>query len=146
MTRGELSRRPIHVLMVDDDESEVEITRYAMNKAGITVRFSSRSSGASAMELLRATPPGDDRPDLILLDLNMPGMNGFDVLRELKGDDDLATIPVIVLTTSDDQRDVLECYRLHANSYVTKPSDLEDYDELMVQIEGFWMRLASLPP
>ncbi len=128
---------PFHVLMVDDDEAEIDITRFALQNARPPLQFSGVTGGEALLENLRQEGGQATHPNLILLDLNMPGLNGFDVLRELKSDPDLSGIPVIVFTTSDDQRDIIECYQLQANAFVTKPADLDDYEELILQIDRF---------
>ncbi len=100
------------------------------------------------MAFLRNTPPytGKPRPDLILLDLNLPKKNGREVLAEIKADPSLSMIPVVIMTVSQDERDVLESYRLHANCYIRKPVKFEEFIKIVKSIESFWFTIVTLPP
>lgn len=137
----------IEILLVDDDQGDVLITReaFAQNKVGN--RLSVVCDGESALAFLRrqgefAEAP---RPDLILLDLNLPGKPGHEVLAEIKGDVALQRIPVVVLTTSDAEEDILRSYELHANAYVTKPVDFERFLHVVRQIDDFFVTVVKLP-
>jgi CheY-like chemotaxis protein len=138
--------RIINVLLVEDDPGDVLMTReafdeYLHNKLDVV------ADGAAALAYLRREPPYADagRPDLILLDLNLPRRDGREVLQEIKSDPDLQHIPVIVLTTSQAEEDVLRSYQLHANAYVTKPVDFEGFIEAIKQIDYFFVSVVKLP-
>ncbi len=139
--------RPVEVLLVEDDPDDVELTTEVLGESRLPARVSVCRDGEEAMAYLRAALAGGSNavPDLILLDLNMPRMNGFEVLVALKADRRLAHIPVVVLTTSDDERDILESYSLHANCVVTKPSHIDDFVEIVNEIEAFWFNVARIP-
>lgn len=137
-------RDPLEVLLVEDDPGDVLMTREAFEDRGPRHRLTVVADGVSALELLRATP-GAARPDLVLLDLNLPRMDGREVLHEMKSDPDLKAIPVVVLTTSQSQEDVLGSYALHANAYVTKPVDYDRFVEVVRQIGAFFADVATLP-
>jgi CheY-like chemotaxis protein len=139
--------KPIEVLLVEDDPGDTLMIREAFEENKLRNRLSSVTDGVEALEFLRregkhATAP---RPDLILLDLNLPRKDGREVLAEIKGDDVLRTIPVVVLTTSQAEEDVLRSYELHANAYVTKPVDFERFIEVVRQIDDFFVTVVKLP-
>lgn len=139
--------RSIQILLVEDSPTDAKLTLTALKHAKVANRVSHVEDGVQAMEFLRrqgeyANAP---RPDLILLDLNLPRKDGREVLEELKSDPDLQTIPVVVLTTSQAEQDVLRSYRLHANSYVTKPVNFERFLEVVQSIESFWLNVVVLP-
>jgi len=138
---------PIQILLVEDSPGDVSLTRHALRQAKVANELHVVGDGVEAMAYLRNDPPfeGARRPELILLDLNLPLKDGREVLAEMKQDDDLATIPVVVLTTSSDEADVLRAYQLHANSYVTKPVQLEEFLDAVRSIEGFWLSIVRLP-
>ena len=142
-TRG----RPIEILLVEDSPSDAELTIEALTEAKVTNRLSRVEDGVEAMQFLRRQGPYADahRPDLIMLDLNLPRKDGREVLRELKEDADLRTIPVVVLTTSNAERDVLQSYELHANCYITKPVDFQQFLRVIKSIEQFWLSVVTLP-
>ncbi len=140
--------RPIEILLVEDSPSDTELTVAALSSAKVCNRLSVVEDGVQAMEFLHregayAEAP---RPDLILLDLNLPRKDGREVLAEIKSDEKLAPIPVVVLTTSQAERDVLQAYTLRANCYVTKPVDFKQFLEVVEAIEGFWLSVVKLPP
>ena len=139
--------RPIEILLVEDSPSDVKLTLAALNKAKVANRVSHVEDGVAAMELLRhqGAHAGAPRPDLILLDLNLPRKDGREVLAELKTDPDLATIPVVVLTTSKAEQDVLRSYELRANCYITKPVDFICFLDVIQSIEKFWLAVVTLP-
>ncbi len=138
----------INILLVEDSPSDVRLTREALRDWQGLSRLEVVHDGVEAMAFLHREDPYRDvsRPDLILLDLNLPRKNGIEVLAEIKGDDDLKTIPVIVLTTSDNQRDILNSYRLHANAYLTKPVNFDAFVETMASVRTFWLAAATLSP
>ncbi|MGW2159731.1 response regulator [Nonomuraea sp. NPDC001699] len=138
---------PIDVLLVEDDQGDILLTReaFALNK--VRNRLDVVNDGEQAMAYLRreGVYAGAPRPDLILLDLNLPRMNGLEVLREIKADAALRTIPVVILTTSEAEEDILHSYRLHANAYVSKPVDFEQFIRVVRQIDDFFVTVAKLP-
>ncbi|MFI9594153.1 response regulator [Nonomuraea sp. NPDC052265] len=138
---------PIDVLLVEDDQGDILLTReaFALNK--VRNRLDVVNDGEQAMAYLRreGAYAGAPRPDLILLDLNLPRMNGLEVLREVKADATLRTIPVVILTTSEAEEDILHSYRLHANAYVAKPVDFEQFIRVVRQIDDFFVTVAKLP-
>ncbi len=138
--------RIINVLLVEDDPGDVLMTREAFDER-LHNRLDVVTDGAEALAYLRRQAPYADvpRPDLVLLDLNLPKRDGREVLREVKGDPDLRHIPVIVLTTSQAEEDVLRSYQLHANAYVTKPVDFEGFLEAIKQIDHFFVSVVQLP-
>lgn len=140
-----LGREEIRILLVEDNPADIRIISDALEAGMIPVRLSVVEDGEAAMALLRRHEPYEDavRPDLVLLDLNLPGRSGQEILGEIKSDSELRRIPVVVLTASAAEQDVLRSYDLHANSYVTKPSDRADFFEVVRAIETFWPVTAS---
>jgi CheY-like chemotaxis protein len=138
--------RTINILLVEDDPGDVLMTREAFEE-NLHNRLDVVTDGAAALDYLRHAQPYADapRPDLILLDLNLPRRDGREVLQEIKADPDLQHIPVIVLTTSKAEEDVLRSYQLHANAYVTKPVDFEGFIEAIKQIDHFFVSVVKLP-
>jgi len=138
---------PIEILLVEDNAGDVRLTREALRDAKVRNHLSVAVDGAEAMAMLRQEEPhsGALRPDLILLDLNLPKMSGREVLEAIKSDDRLKQIPVVILTTSAAEQDILESYRLRANAYVTKPVDLEQFLKAVRAIEEFWLEIVKLP-
>jgi CheY-like chemotaxis protein len=139
--------RVIDVLLVEDDEGDVLMTREAFEYYKIRNRLHVVSDGEQALQYLRRTGPYADepRPGLILLDVNLPKRSGLEVLEELKRDDDLLRIPVIMLTTSKAEQDIARSYSLHANAFVTKPVDFEHFIDAIRQIDTFFLTLVKLP-
>jgi two-component system response regulator len=137
----------VEVLLVEDNPGDVRLTREALNEAAQPVNLNVVSDGIDAVRYLRRQSPYDEapRPNLILLDLNLPKKDGREVLAEIKADEDLRMIPVVVMTTSDAQLDIRRAYSLHANCYVTKPADFEDFVGLVRSIEQFWLTVAKVP-
>lgn len=137
----------IEVLLVEDDPGDVLMTREAFEEHKVANRLSVVSDGVSAMAFLRREGEHADapRPDLVLLDLNLPRMDGREVLAAVKADEELRHIPVVVLTTSEAEEDVLRSYSLHANAYVTKPVDFERFIEVVRQIDDFFVSVVRLP-
>ena len=137
----------IHILLVEDNEGDILLTREALEEAKIVNRISVAYDGIEALEFLKKRAPfGDgETPDLILLDINLPRMDGTEVLGIIKNDPDLRRIPVIMLTTSSSEKDILVSYDNHANCYITKPVDLERFMEVVRTIEDFWISIVKLP-
>ena len=137
----------IHVLLVEDDPGDVLITKEAFAENKVRNHLSVVNDGVKALQFLRREADYADapRPDLILLDLNLPRMDGHEVLASIKSDADLQRIPVVVLTTSDAEEDVLRSYDLHANAYVTKPVDFARFLGVVRQIDDFFVTVVKLP-
>jgi two-component system, chemotaxis family, response regulator Rcp1 len=138
---------PIEILLVEDSPGDVLLTREALRDAKIRLNLQVAADGEEAMALLRregkyAAAP---RPDLVLLDLNLPKKDGREVLQEIKADSNLAVIPVVILTTSASEVDILRSYQLHANCFVTKPVDLEQFLIVVKSIDNFWLTVVKLP-
>jgi CheY-like chemotaxis protein len=138
----------IEVLLVEDDPGDVVLIREAFDEKKVGNRLSVVSDGVEAMAFLRREGEHADapRPDLILLDLNLPRKNGREVLEEIKGDPELGIIPVIVLTTSEAEEDIVRSYELHANAYITKPVDFDRFAGVVHQIDEFFVGVVKLPP
>ncbi len=138
--------RTINVLLVEDDPGDVLMTREAFDEY-LHNRLDVVTDGAAALAYLRREEPYADapRPDLILLDLNLPRRDGREVLAEVKEDPDLRLIPVVVMTTSEAERDLIRTYNLHANAYIVKPLDLDQFIEVVQAIENFWFTVVKLP-
>ena len=138
---------PIEVLLVEDDPGDVLMTQEAFEEHKVRNRLTVVSDGAEALAYLRreGAYEGATRPDLILLDLNLPRRDGREVLAELKDDPDLGMIPVVVLTTSEAEEDIIRSYQLHANAYVTKPVDFDRFIEVVRQIDDFFITVVKLP-
>jgi len=139
--------RPIEILLVEDSPADIVITREAFDEAKLINSLHVVDDGIKAMEFLHqqgnyASAP---RPDLILLDLNLPRKNGREVLAEIKADDELKSIPVIILTTSSAEEDILKSYNLHANCYVVKPVGFENFFKAVQSIRNFWFSVVALP-
>lgn len=139
---------PIEILLVEDNPGDVRLTREALKEGKVYSNLHTVKDGVEAMEFLRRQGKFKDapRPDIILLDLNLPKKDGREVLEEIKTDDQLKRIPVVVLTTSKAEEDVLKTYNLHANCYVTKPVDLEKFMVVVKSIDVFWLTVVTLPP
>jgi len=142
-----LHARPIQILLVEDSPSDAKLTLTALKMAKVVNEVSHVIDGVEAIDFLRrrngyAAAP---RPDLILLDLNMPRKDGREVLAEIKNDPDLKVIPVVVMTTSQAEQDMLQSYMLHANCYITKPVNFDRFMEVVRSIENFWLNVVILP-
>jgi CheY-like chemotaxis protein len=137
--------RPIEILLVEDNPADARLTRELLREASVANTVTVVGDGEQAMALLRGSTGGAPfRPDLILLDLNLPRKSGQEVLEDVKGDAALREIPVVVLTTSDAERDVARSYGLHANSYIVKPVDLGRFVETVDALATFWLGVARL--
>jgi chemotaxis family two-component system response regulator Rcp1 len=139
--------RPIEILLVEDNPGDARLTIEALKDAKVVNRLTVARDGVEALAMLRREEGYADasRPDLILLDLNLPRKGGREVLAEIKADDQLTSIPVVILTSSAAEQDVLQSYKLHANCYVTKPVDLDRFVEQVKGIDDFWLAVVSLP-
>ena len=137
--------QPISILLIEDNPGDVRLTQEALKEGKILNQITVVEDGVEAMGYLRKKD-NQNRPDLIMLDLNLPRMNGREVLAAIKADETLRRIPVVVLTTSDSEQDILNSYNLHANCYVTKPVDLEQFIHVVRSIEDFWLTVVKLPP
>lgn len=139
--------RPVEILLVEDNPDDVALTRAALEEGKVWSNLSVAEDGVRALEFLRRTGDFSDAPvpDLILLDLNLPKKDGREVLAEIKNDDDLQHIPVVVLTTSQADQDIIKSYKLHANCYVTKPVDFDEFVKIVQSIEHFWFTVVKLP-
>ena len=140
--------RPFEVLLVEDNPGDVLLTTEALEEAKLHINMSVVADGVEALDFLYCRGPYAEapRPDLMLLDLNMPRKDGREVLAEIKADPDLRGIPVVVLTTSRAEQDIVRTYNLHANAYVTKPVDLEQFMTIVHAINQFWFTIVTLPP
>ena len=147
MNSMESNTRSIEILLVEDNPGDARLTLEAMREAKMSNRIHVVEDGVEAMEFLRRQGRFGDapRPDLILLDLNLPKKDGREVLAEVKADPNLKRIPVVVLTTSSAEEDVLRAYDLHANCYVTKPVDLAQFMKIVALIDNFWVNVVTLP-
>ena len=146
MNRSEM--RPVEILLVEDSPSDTELTLEALRDFKVRNHVNVVEDGVQAMQFLRcqglyAEAP---RPDLIMLDLNLPRKDGREVLAEIKGDSNLKTIPIVVLTTSRADQDILRSYQLNANCYINKPVDFNQFLEVVRSIESFWLFVVTLPP
>ena len=148
MTHPAQSVTPIEVLLVEDDPGDVLMTKEAFEEHKVGNRLNVVPDGVDALAYLRREGPYADaaRPDLILLDLNLPRVDGREVLAEIKKDESLRSIPVVVLTTSQADEDILRSYQLHANAYVTKPVDFDQFIRVVRQIDNFFVSVVKLPP
>ena len=139
---------PIDILIIDDNRADIRLMQEVFKKGKMIVNLHSVLDGIEAMEYLRKEYKykGVIRPDLILLDLNMPRKNGYEVLEDIKSDDNLKRIPVIIMTISRTEEDVLRSYDLHANAYIVKPVELNQFIDAVKSIEDFWLTIVKLPP
>ena len=147
MNRSELGR-PVEILLVEDNPGDAELTAEALRHGKVYNQMHVVEDGEAAMAFLRheGKYPDVPRPDVILLDLNLPRKDGREVLAEIKADDELKQIPVIVLTTSEAEEDILRAYNLAVNCYITKPVDLDQFIKVVKAIEDFWFTVVKLPP
>lgn len=138
----------IEILLIEDSPSDANLTMQSLQQAKITNRLHWVEEGEAAMDFLyrRGNYADAPRPDLIVLDLNLPGMDGQEILAEVKADADLRRIPVVILTTSSNEEDVLRSYDLNANCYVTKPFNVQQFIQVVQLISDFWLTAVKLPP
>jgi len=139
---------PIEILLVEDNPGDVRLTREALADSKVYSRLHVASDGLEAMAFLRRQPPYQDavRPDLILLDLNLPKVSGLEVLKNIKTDPVLKVVPVVVLTSSQAERDIATSYHLQANAFVSKPVDLDQFMKVVQAIDNFWLAVVIRPP
>jgi CheY-like chemotaxis protein len=139
--------KPIDILLVEDNPGDARLAQEALKESKVRNKLFVAKDGVAAMDFLRRKGEYADvpLPDLILLDLNLPKKDGREVLAEIKGDDDLKRIPVVVLTISKDEEDIFATYNLHANCYITKPIDLEQFLKVVKAVEDFWLTIVKLP-
>jgi CheY-like chemotaxis protein len=144
----DVSGEPIEILLVEDNPGDVRLTREALSEGGVLNNLHVVGDGVDAMAYLRQDGEYADAttPDLVLLDLNLPKMDGTEVLEEVKADPDLRRIPVVVLTSSAAEEDIVRSYDLHANAYITKPVDMDQFIEVARNLEQFWLSIVKLPP
>jgi two-component system, chemotaxis family, response regulator Rcp1 len=140
--------RPVEILLVEDNPGDVRLTREALKEGKVRNNLNVAQDGVEALAYLRreGRHEGAVRPDLILLDLNLPRMDGREVLAAIKADPELRPIPVVILTSSQAEQDIVRAYDLHANCYVTKPVDLDQFITVVKSIEDFWFAIVKLPP
>ena len=140
-------RKPVELLLVEDNPGDVRLTQEALKESSMNVNLNVAKDGVEALDFLYHKGPFGDapRPDLILLDLNLPRKSGREVLSEIKSDPKLKRIPVLVMTTSRAEQDIQRAYQLNANCYITKPMDLDDFLRTVRAIEEFWLNTATLP-
>ncbi len=142
------SGKPIEILLAEDNPGDVRLTEKALKEGKVLNNLSVVKDGVEAMDFLNKKGKYTDapRPDLILLDLNLPKKNGREVLTEIKDDPNFKRIPVVILTVSKDEQDIIESYNLYANCYITKPVDLDQFINVVRSIEDFWLSIVKLPP
>lgn len=138
---------PVNILLIEDNPGDVRLTQEAFKEGQISINLDVVMDGVEAIKFLRKQAPYTEAltPDLILLDLNLPKRDGREVLEEIKTDDLLKRIPVVILTTSNAEQDILKSYNLHVNCYINKPVDFDRFFEIIQKIEDFWLTTAKLP-
>jgi chemotaxis family two-component system response regulator Rcp1 len=146
--KSESGIKPVEILLVEDNPGDVRLTMEALKESKLQNNLSVVTNGMEAMAFLRKEGgfAGAVQPDLILLDLNLPKKDGREVLKEIKEDPSLRRIPVAILTISKAEEDILKTYNLHANCYITKPLDMEQFIKMVKSIECFWFSIVTLPP
>jgi CheY-like chemotaxis protein len=139
---------PIEILLAEDNPGDIRLTQQALKDSKMHNNLHVVNDGEQAVSFLRRLPPYENapRPGLFLLDLNMPKKDGREVLEEIKDDPELRSIPTVVLTTSEADQDVLSAYQLHANAYITKPVDFDQFVDVVKGIQEFWLTIVRLPP
>ena len=147
MARIEEVGRPVEFLLVEDNPGDVRLTQEALKDSKVRNNLNVLGDGMSALAFLRREAPHEHapRPDIILLDLNLPKMDGRELLSHIKADPKLKRIPVVVITSSEAEQDILRTYDLHVNCYVTKPVDLDQFIKVVQSIETFWLTIVQLP-
>lgn len=139
--------KPVHILLIEDNEGDILLTKEAFDELKISNQLSVARDGNEAIEFLEQhrNKMQDELPDLILLDINLPKKNGFEVLSFIKNSEGLKHIPVIILTTSSSEKDILKCYQNYANCYISKPVDVSDFMKAVSALENFWIKIVKLP-
>jgi len=142
-----MAQKPVNILLVEDNPGDARLAQEALKENKVANTLHWVDDGVKALEFLHQQGPYADapRPDVILLDLNLPRKDGREVLAEIKDDPELKRIPVVVLTVSQAEEDILRTYNLHANCYITKPLDLDRFLEVVQQVENFWLTIVKLP-
>ncbi|HLF46079.1 MAG TPA: response regulator [Chitinophagaceae bacterium] len=137
----------VHILLVEDNEGDIVLAKEALQDARIINQVSVSRDGDEALDFLfsKINDRNKETPDLVLLDINMPRVNGFEVLTAMKNDERLKSIPVVMLTTSSSEKDIKFAYEHHANCYITKPVDMEKFIEVVQKVEDFWLSIVKLP-
>ena len=141
-------REPVEILLAEDNPGDVKLTRKALEEGRLANNLHVTTDGVETMAYLRGEGDYVDtpRPDLVLLDLNMPRKDGREVLEEIKESEDLRRIPVVILTSSEAEEDVIKSYECHANAYLTKPVDFDGFLDVVGSLEEFWLQVVKLPP
>ena len=139
--------RPVYILLIEDNPGDVRLTQEAFKEGKLSIHLDVTMDGVEAIKFLRKKGQYSQvsRPDLILLDLNLPKKDGREVLKEIKADEDLKQIPVVILTTSNAEQDIMKSYNLHVNCYINKPVDFDKFFDIIQKIEEFWLSTAILP-
>ncbi len=139
--------KPVHILLIEDNEGDIFLTLEAFEESKIRTNISIARNGKEALDFLhnKGEFVHSERPDLIILDINIPIFNGHEILRIIKEDNDLKKIPVIILTTSSDDKDITKAYEVYANCYVTKEIEMDNFMKAILKIENFWLQLCKLP-
>jgi two-component system, chemotaxis family, response regulator Rcp1 len=143
----EILSKPVDILLVEDNPGDVRLTQEAFRESKLTIRLNVVMDGEDALNYLFRRPPYENatRPDMILLDLNIPKKDGREVLEEIKQDESLRYVPVIILTTSNAEQDIVKTYNLKVNAYINKPVDFDRFFDIVQKIETFWLMTATLP-
>ena len=137
--------KPVQILLIEDNEGDILLTSEALAESRITNKVSVIKDGKAAINFFESLTDKKSMPDLMLLDINLPKKSGHEVLHYIKNNDDFRHIPVIMLTTSSSEKDILNSYQNHVNCYITKPIDLHDFMHAVTQIEDFWVSVVSIP-
>ncbi|MGB7443040.1 MAG: response regulator [Coleofasciculaceae cyanobacterium] len=142
-----MAAKPVEILLIEDDPGDIMLIKQALRRSQLMLPLNVVNDGEDALAYLRREREFAKavRPDLILLDLNLPGMNGREVLQEIKSDEQLKYIPIVVLTTSDSDEEILKSYKLGANAYVTKPLGLDGFATMIKSLDSFWFTIVKLP-
>jgi len=135
----------INILLVEDNEGDILLTTEAFEHSKIVNQITAIRDGKAAIDFFEALTKKDAAPHLVLLDINLPKVSGHEVLRYIKNSEKYKIIPVIVLTTSSSERDILQCYKNHVNCYIAKPLEVEDFMKAIAKIEDFWINIVSIP-
>jgi CheY-like chemotaxis protein len=148
MTGTDRLAEPVEILLAEDNPGDAKLTRKALEQGKVINNLHVVTDGVDAMAYLRQEGEYADkpRPDLVLLDLNMPRKDGREVLQDIKSDEDLRRIPVVVMTSSEAEEDIVQSYDLHANAYVTKPIDFDGFLDVVGSLEDFWLSVVKMPP
>ena len=137
--------KPVHILLIEDNEGDIVLTTEALQDSKIINRITVLRDGKAAIDYFEHIEKKDDIPDLVLLDINLPKKSGHEVLAYLKSSDRFKQVPVIILTTSSSEKDILTSYKNHVNCFITKPIEVQDFMNAMVKIEDFWINIVSIP-